>query len=131
MQYFARPLGPDSMQGQVCSISDEERDSAPANDWNISVIIMSGVAATLAAVLVLFFCPKYKRTAAERGRGLHLPSGGKSGGNGLLDVAVEEIDRPADAEEMDLREAKPVGMEEATPGTATTPADDRKIGDEV
>uniref|UniRef100_A0A915PWX1 Major facilitator superfamily (MFS) profile domain-containing protein n=1 Tax=Setaria digitata TaxID=48799 RepID=A0A915PWX1_9BILA len=66
---FARPLQEGYRNIQVCTVEDEGNSTAVPQDSSISVVVISGIAAVLVVVMVIFFKPTYKRMEAEKNEG--------------------------------------------------------------
>jgi len=86
MTIFAKPLQPDYMKYQVCSLPGKlSSESVTPKDMTFSVIVMSVIAALLVLILVVFFHPQYRRMQAEKGITLS-----SNAANGVK--IVEEVD---------------------------------------
>ncbi|KAI1721577.1 major facilitator superfamily domain-containing protein [Ditylenchus destructor] len=87
MTVFSKPLQPDYMKYQVCSLPNQsDANSVTAKDMTFSVIVMSIIASLLVLILVIFFHPKYRRMEAEKG--LNMTNTNKNG----LKAAEEPLD---------------------------------------
>ncbi|KHJ81162.1 hypothetical protein OESDEN_19152 [Oesophagostomum dentatum] len=65
MKQFSRPLQPDRMDIQVCSLDESDKMNIPKDNTQ-AVMVFSLLAAVLVLVLVILFKPVYRRIEAEK-----------------------------------------------------------------
>lgn len=65
MKQFARPLQPERMDNQVCTLDAEDTKNQPKDNTQ-AVMVFSLLAALLVLVLVIFFKPVYRRIEVEK-----------------------------------------------------------------